>query len=209
MRARSDQHGRRLVALHRAVRAAVVNPATFAVTLLVIRDVQIATFAVFGCFALLVLADFGGPRRARAAAYASTTVAGVALIALGTWASSSAAVGAVLMLAIGFALSFTGIFGSYLAAAQPALLLAFVLAVAIPAPVSSIPARLDGWLLAGAVSTLAGMFFWPWFERETLRKRAAEACVAMADLVEALRRNPPEGELTRLRDSARAKGDAA
>jgi uncharacterized membrane protein YccC len=209
MRARSDQHGRRLVALHRAVRAAMVNPATFAVTLLVIRDVQIATFAVFGCFALLVLADFGGPRRARAAAYAATTVAGVALIALGTSVSSSAAVGAVLMLAIGFSLSFAGVFGGYLAAAQPALLLAFVLAVAIPAPVSSIPARLDGWLLAGGVSTLAGVFFWPWFERETLRRRAAEACLAMADLVEGLRRDPPEGELTRLRESARTTVDAA
>jgi hypothetical protein len=38
------------VALHRATRAAVVNPAVFALTLLVIRDLQVATFAVFGCF---------------------------------------------------------------------------------------------------------------------------------------------------------------
>jgi len=43
----------RRVALHRSVRAAIVIPATFAVSLLVIRDLQVATFAVFGCFALL------------------------------------------------------------------------------------------------------------------------------------------------------------
>lgn len=54
------------VALHRATRAAVVNPIVFAVTLLVIHDLQVATFAVFGCFGLLVMADFGGSRRPRA-----------------------------------------------------------------------------------------------------------------------------------------------
>ncbi|HXA29777.1 MAG TPA: FUSC family protein [Candidatus Angelobacter sp.] len=194
---------RRLVALHRAVRAAVVNPATFAVCLLVIRDVQLATFAVFGCFALLVMADFGGPRRQRAAAYLATAGVGVAVIALGTSVSFSAASGAVLMLAVGFVLSFGGVFGGYLAAAQPALLLAFVLAVAIPAPVASIPARLEGWLLAGGVSTLAGVFFWPRFERETLRRGAAEACRAVADLVEALRRDPQPEALQQRADAAR------
>ena len=56
----------RRVALHRALRAAIVNPAVFAFTLLVIRNLQVATFAVFGCFGLLVMADFGGPRRPRA-----------------------------------------------------------------------------------------------------------------------------------------------
>jgi hypothetical protein len=37
----------RRVALHRATRAAIVNPAVFALSLLVIRDLQVATFAVF------------------------------------------------------------------------------------------------------------------------------------------------------------------
>ncbi|HEV7680348.1 MAG TPA: FUSC family protein [Candidatus Dormibacteraeota bacterium] len=189
--------------MHRSLRAAVVNPATFAVTLLVIGNVQLSTFAVFGCFALLVMADFGGPRRARAVAYLAATLAGAAAVTLGTAASSSAAAATLLMLAIGFALSFADVFGGYLTAARPALLLAFVLAVSIPAGVAAIPARVAGWLLAGAVSTLAGVFFWPWFERETLRRRAADACLAAADLVEAMLSDAPGDELTRRRDAAR------
>jgi hypothetical protein len=192
----------RVVALHRSVRAAVVNPAVFAVTLLVFRNLQVATFAVFGCFALLVMADFGGRRPARAVAYVSATLAGAALIALGTWVSANAAVGSVIMLAVGFTVAFAGVFGGYLAAAQSALLLAFVLAVAIPGPVSAIPARMAGWLLAGAVSTLAGLFLWPWFERIALHKRAADACLAVADLIVALRRSGTEDQLPALRTTA-------
>ena len=193
----------RLVALHRAVRAAIVPPATFAFTLLVIRDAQVATFAIFGCFALLVMADFGGPRRARAVAYVATTFVGAALVALGTALSPSLAAGAAVMLVVGFALAMTGVFGGYLAASQTPLLLAFVLAVTIPASASAIPTRVAGWMLAGAVSTLAGVFFWPWFERLTLRRHAAEACMAVADLVDAMRRTEAD-ELAQRQDSARA-----
>jgi uncharacterized membrane protein YccC len=185
----------RRVALHRAARAAIVNPAVFAVTLLVIRDLQVATFAVFGCFGLLVMADFGGPRRARAIAYLVTTLAGAALVALGTAVSFSAAAAATVMLVIGFVLSFASVFGGYIAAAQTALLLAFVLSASVAAPFSAIPTRLAGWLLAGAVSTLAGVFFWPWFEHASLRKRAAEACVAVAELVAAVRRGRASEQL--------------
>ena len=194
----------RLVALHRAVRAAIVNPAIFAVSLLVIHNLQVATFAVFGCFALLVMADFGGRRPARAVAYVAATIAGAALVALGTAVSPNAGVGAAVMLVVGFTLAFAGVFGGYLAAAQTALLLAFVLAVSIPAPVTAIPTRVGGWVFAGAVSTLAGVFFWPWFERVNLRRRAAEACRAVAELVQALRRSPADDQLGHRREAARA-----
>ena len=192
------------VALHRATRAAIVNPAVFAFSLLVIRDVQVATFAVFGCFGLLVMADFGGPRRTRAVAYAAATLAGAALVALGSAVSFSAAVAAIVMLAIGFTLSFASVVGGYVAASQTALLLAFVLSASVSAPVSAIPTRLAGWLLAGVVSTLAGVFFWPWFEHASLRKRAAEACVAVADLVAAVRRDPADELVAGYAQSARA-----
>lgn len=184
----------RLVALRRAVRAAIVPPATFAVALLVIRDVQVATFALFGCFALLVLADFGGRRRPRAVAYASTALGGAALVVLGTAVSPSLLAGGLLMLVIGFAIAVAGAFGGYLAAAQNALLLAFVLAVTLPAGDAAIPGRIAGWVLAGAISTLAGVFFWPTFERAQLRQRAATACTAVAELVEGeLRRSSADG----------------
>jgi uncharacterized membrane protein YccC len=194
----------RRAAVRRAVRVAIVNPATFAVSLLVIGDLQVATFAVFGCFALLVMANFGGNRGPRVRAYIGATLAGAVLLSLGTWVSSSAALGVTVMLLVGVALSFSGVFGGYVTAAQTALLLAFVLAVSIPATVSAIPARVEGWVLAGAVATLAGVFFWPWFERVTLREQAADACRVVAQLVDAARHHPTDEQVTRLRRQARA-----
>jgi uncharacterized membrane protein YccC len=200
--------GSRLVALHRAARAAVVVPVTFAFSLLIIRDVQFTTFAVFGCFALLVMANFGGNRRPRAIAYVVTTLAGAVLVALGTLVSPHAPVGAVVMLVVGFALSFASVFGGYLVAAQTALLLAFVLSVSISAPAAAAPARIGGWMLAGTVSTLAGLFVWPWFERTGLRRRAAEACAMAADLVEALHAGRSADGLSSLQGRTRTAMDA-
>src|SRR5437588_1660825 len=107
-----------LASLRRAARAVLVIPPTFAFALLVIRDAQVTTFTVFGCFALLVLADYGGPRRARAVAYAVTTLVGVALVALGTLASATTWLAVLLMLVVAFAVQFVSVFGSYAAAAQ-------------------------------------------------------------------------------------------
>ncbi|HEX4579838.1 MAG TPA: FUSC family protein [Candidatus Dormibacteraeota bacterium] len=193
----------RVPVLHRAVRAAIVVPSLFAFSLLVIRDLNVATFTVFGSVALLVLADFGGRRRPRAAAYAAATLAGAALVTLGTVVSPNAVVAAAVMLAVGFTLSFAGVFGGYIPAAQTALLLSFVLAASIPATLSAVPARVGGWILAGAVATIAGVFFWPWFEQVMLHKRAAEACVAVADLVAAERENEQVGRSATLMQAAR------
>src|SRR5579859_298750 len=112
-----------LAALRRATRAAIVIPAAFAFAKIVIGDLQVATFVSFGCFALLVMADFGGPRIPRALAYIGTVFAGSVLITAGTLASPIAWVGALVMLIVGFCIQFSGIFGSYVAAAQTALLL--------------------------------------------------------------------------------------
>jgi uncharacterized membrane protein YccC len=173
--------------LRRAARAALVIPAVFALAKFVIGDPQVMLFAAFGCFALLVLADFGGVRRPRAVAYLTTTLMGAALIALGTLASPFVGAATLAMLLAGFCIQFVSVFGGYAAAAQPALLLSFVLAVSVPAPSVATGGRLFGWLIAGLASTLASLVLWPRFERVALRRSAALACVALADLVEAQR----------------------
>ena len=165
-------------------------PAVFALTKLAFGDVQLATFAAFGCFAHLVMADFGGPRRPRAIAYVSTTLVGAVLILLGTLASPIALVAAVSMCLAGFCIQFVGVFGSYAAAAQTALQLAFVLAVSVQVPATAAGGRVAGWLLAGAISVVAGVFLWPRFERLTLRREAASACRALAALIAAERHGP-------------------
>src|SRR2546427_8017439 len=73
--------------LRRAARAALVMPATFAVARFAVGDPQLTTFVAFGCFALMVMADFGGLRRPRAIAYLATTLVGAALLTLGTLAT--------------------------------------------------------------------------------------------------------------------------
>ena len=185
--------------LRRAARAALVMPAAFAFAQFVIGNGQLTTFVAFGCFALLVMADFGGLRGPRALAYAAATGIGAVLIALGTLASVSPWLGAFVMLLVGLAVSFAGVFGGYASAAQTALLLAFVLAVTISAPPAALALRLAGWLIAGAVSGLSAVFLWPRFERVALHRQAASACRALAALIEAQRSRAASPDLAQAR----------
>ena len=185
-------------------------PAVFAFAQFVIRNQQLTTFAAFGCFALLVMADFGGLRGPRALAYAAAIGVGVVLVTLGTLASASPWVGAPVMLLVGLAVSFAGVFGGYASAAQTALLLAFVLAVAIPAPPAALAPRLVGWLIAGALSGLAGVFLWPRFEQVALHQQAASACRALATLIEAQRSRAASPDLAQVQvREAQALAEAA
>jgi uncharacterized membrane protein YccC len=194
-------HDAGLLSLRRASRAAVLMPVLFAVALLGTHDVQLTTFVGFGAFALVVLADFGGPAPSRVGAYVVTALVGALLIAAGTLAGPVAWVAALSMLAAGFAIQFAGVFGGYAASAQSALLLAFVLAVSVPAPSGVVPARVEGWLLASVGATVAALVLWPHRERQALGERAAAACHALAALIES-RRDGGGGAAVRRREEA-------
>ena len=176
-------------------------PAVFAVADKAIQDPQTATFAAFGSFAMLVLADFGGSLRARFVAYVTLACAGAIFVVLGTLCSRNAWLAAAAMAVVGFAVLFSGVIDGYLAAAGTAALLSFVLPVTVPAPLSAIPARLEGWALAAAAAICAHLLLWPARSRETLRKLAARACAALAELAEA--------ELARDGPAVGARADAA
>jgi uncharacterized membrane protein YccC len=191
-----------LAAFRRASRAALVASSVFAFAQLVLHDVQFTTFVVFGCFALIVLADFGGLRRPRAMAYIGATLVGALFVALGSAVSVTPWEAALAMFAIGFSVQFASVFGSYAAVAQPALLLSFVLAASIAAPDSAIGSRVAGWCVAGVLATLAGVFLWPRFERDTLRKQAAAACRALAALITAEREGVAQAEMAARRTEA-------
>jgi uncharacterized membrane protein YccC len=179
-----------LVALRRAARAALVIPLAVVLGQYVVGDPQNLIFIVFGCFALLVMADFSGPLPKRSLAYLATTLAGAILVALGTLASPAAVSAVLVMLVVGFALAFTSIFGGYVATARTGLLLAFVISLSLPGPPSAIPARVGGLMLAGLLSTLAAALLWPRTEHAGLPKRAAAAIVAVAEVVRLLHRGP-------------------
>ena len=171
---------RGFAALRRATRAAIIMPAMFALGDKVIGNPQLATFAAFGSFAMLLLVDFGGPMAERLQAQAALAVTGGVFVCVATLASQTAWLAAVAMAVVGFVVIFAGAVSSVLAGATTALLLAFILPVSLAAPVSAVPDRLAGWGMAGGVALAATAFLWPAPARDRLRGAAAAACRALA-----------------------------
>jgi hypothetical protein len=165
-----------LAALRRAGRAAIVMPAMLALSEKVIDDATVATFAAFGSLAMLLFVAFGGTMRERLQAQIALILTGAVFICLGTLAGQAVWLAAIGMFIAGFAVLFAGAVSSVLAGASTALLLGFILPVTLPGPVSSIPARLSGWLLAGAASLVAIVLLWPAPAQDPLRAPLVRAC---------------------------------
>src|SRR6201985_467973 len=95
----------------RAIRATVVIPSLFAITDKVIGDPQMALFATFGGFATLIIAGFTGSRRTLLTAHLGLAVAGSLVLIIGTLASGSTWLAALVTVPIAFAIFFAGIGG--------------------------------------------------------------------------------------------------
>ena len=174
------QRDRGFAALRRATRTAIIMPAMFALGDKVIGNPQVATFAAFGSFAMLLLVDFGGPMTERLQAQAALAVTGGVFVCLATLASQAAWLAAVAMTVAGFGVIFAGVVSSVLAGATTALLLAFILPVSLAAPASAVPGRLAGWGMAAGAALVATALLWPAPARDRLRGAAAAACRALA-----------------------------
>jgi uncharacterized membrane protein YccC len=173
-------HDRGLSALRRAGRTAIVLPIAFAVGDKVIGNPELATFAAFGSFAMLLLVDFGGPMRERLTAEAALALACAVLICAGTLASRNPWLAAAAMALVAFAVLFAGVVSSVLAGASTTLLLAFILPVSLAGSASTIPDRLAGWGMASAAALVAIWVLWPAPARDPLRGAAVTACRALA-----------------------------
>jgi uncharacterized membrane protein YccC len=165
----------------RAVRATIVIPCLFALTFKVIGDAQMALFAVFGGFAQLVTVTFGGTRRDKALAHLGLAVAGTLTVIIGTLASGSAWLAALVTIPVAFAIYFAGSAGPNAAAGVTPCLFAFVLPIASTGTVSVLPSRIEGWLLASAASTLAVLLLSPRPPGDRLRAQAAKLATVLAD----------------------------
>lgn len=174
------RHDPGYAALRRATRTAIVMPLLFAFCSIVLRDPQVATFAAFGSFAMLMLVDFAGPMRERLQAQLGLAVTGAVFVCLGTLASRPVWLAVAGMAVVAFAVLFAGTVSSVLASASTSLLLAFILPVTLPGTVDSIPPRLLGWGLAAVVGFVAIAVLWPAPAREPLRAPAAAAARALA-----------------------------
>ena len=142
---------------------------------------------------MLVLVDFSGPPKSRFLAYLSLAASGAVLVVVGSLCSRNAWLAAAAMAVVGFGILFSGVINGYFAAGGTSAVLAFILPVAIPAPVSAIPWRLAGWGLAAGASICAVMLIWPPRGGGTLRRDAARACRALADLAGSRLRGRPGG----------------
>jgi uncharacterized membrane protein YccC len=206
------QRDRGFAALRRAARTAIIMPALFAVGDKVIGNPQLATFAAFGSFAMLLLVDFGGPMAERLQAQAALAVTGGVFVCLATLASQTVWLAAVSMAVVGFGVIFAGVVSSVLAGATTALLLAFILPVSLAAPASAVPDRLAGWGMAAGVALVAVALLWPAPARDRLRGAAAAACRALAPRLRAgvaYLLSGMDEQFARDRDHAAAQADQA
>ena len=150
----------RFAGLARATRAAIVVPALMALALRVIGQPTMAGTAVFGTFAHLVLVSYAADGATRSAQAALLTATGAVAIALGVLASPYPVASVAAAAAAGFLAERAAVDGGRIAPIRTAVLLVFMLSVAMPAPAVSALSALAGWLLAGLVAQPALRLLW-------------------------------------------------
>jgi uncharacterized membrane protein YccC len=169
----------------RAARATIIIPALLALTDKGIADMQMATFAAFGGFATLIIANFGGKRRDKLIAHAGLAVTGSLALIIGTLVSGVAWLAAVVTIPVAFAIFFGGVIGPNAASGTTAALFAYVLPVASMGGASTIPIRLGGWWLASTAGTAAVLLLSPRTPGDRLRTAAATLAAELATRVKA------------------------
>jgi Fusaric acid resistance protein-like len=170
----------------RAIRATIVIPGVFALTDVVIGNLQMAIFAAFGGFSTLVLTTFSGTRRDKLTAHLGLALTGTLLVAIGTVVSRSTVVAAIATVPVAFAVFFAGVGGPNAAAGVTGALLAYVLPAASVGTVSMIPDRLAGWWLASITGTLAVLALSPPSPANRLHASATKLASALADEIDAI-----------------------
>jgi hypothetical protein len=153
-------HEKSLTGVARSARTALVVPSLFALGLVVIKQPELAGFAVFGTFAHLVSVNYDPEGTARFAQSAMLTLLGAFMIGLGTLVSGTAWLAVAGAGAAGFVSELPAVAGGRIAVIRRALLLSFMLAVATPAPSGSVFPYLAGWLTAGVIAQPALLVIW-------------------------------------------------
>jgi uncharacterized membrane protein YccC len=178
-------HDPGLATVKRSVCAAVVVPAIFAISRAITSDGQVALFASFGSFALMLFVSIPGTRSDKLRHYLALVAAGALLIVAGSLCSNNDALAIAGMAVAAFVVLFAGVLSPTAALGSTYLLLAFVLPVNVPVPPGQIPARLAGWALAAAAALPVILLVWarPWYD--TRRAALATAAERLAGLVQA------------------------
>jgi uncharacterized membrane protein YccC len=164
----------------RAVRAAIGATVAFYLGWIVIDDAVLAVFATLSVIGLLVLADFGGDLRRQARTYVLATAVAAALVALGTVVSEHTFAAAGLLFVVALCVSLSTAVGRNVALGANGVLLFFLVACAVPAPLGALGSRVSGVVLGGGISLLVALTIWPQRPRDRLRPALADAIDMLA-----------------------------
>jgi len=169
----------------RMLRAVLVIPSLFALTLEGFGNLQMALFAAFGAFASLVMASFGGSRRDKLTAHLGLAVIGSLGLIIGTAVNGIAWLAVLVTIPVTFGIFFAGVAGPNAASGVTAALLPYVLPVATPGTISMIPDRLAGWWLASVVSAAVVLLIPAPSPGDRLRAAAADSARTLGAQLEA------------------------
>jgi uncharacterized membrane protein YccC len=169
--------------LRKAGRAAIVVPCLLAFGLYVLHDDSVATYAVFGGFVALVFADYGGPPRRRAVAYATMIVLGDVVIGLGAVLATVHVLGAIGMFVVVFVATYATVFGGYTALHVAPVALAYSLSVLQPLDDLAIGDRLAGWTIGGTAALVAALVMWPTDRRAGVTSAASTLAGQLAGIL--------------------------
>jgi uncharacterized membrane protein YccC len=170
-----------LVAIKRAARVTLAACVTFYFSLYVLKDAQMATFAVFGCIALGALSEVRGEPWRRTRTYGAALVAGIVLVTLGTLLAVTTWAAVAGMLVVGFAIAYAGAGGPRVVGAANGLQLLYILPSFPPYAPESLGSRLIGLILGVGLLAIADRVLWPPPVPKPFRHRLAEAIRAVHD----------------------------
>jgi uncharacterized membrane protein YccC len=169
----------------RALRAVLVVPSLFALTYEGFGNLQMALFAAFGGFASLIFAAFGGTRRDKLTAHFMLALVGSVALIIGTAVSGITWLAVIVTIPVACGIFFAGVAGPNAASGVTAALLPYVLPVATPGGVGTIPDRLAGWWLASVVSTAVVLAIAAPSPGDRLRAAAAKSARTLGAHLEA------------------------
>src|SRR5690348_11034929 len=169
----------------RTLRAVLVIPPLFALTYEGFGNLQMALFAAFGGFASLIFAAFGGTRRDKLVAHFMLALIGSVALIIGTAVSGITWLAVVVTIPVACGIFFAGVAGPNAASGVTAALLPYVLPVATPGGIGTMPDRLAGWWLASAVSTAVVLAIPAPSPGDRLRAAAARSARTLAAHLEA------------------------
>ncbi len=178
-RHRVDPEGR---AWRNAVRGVACSVPLFAVY----ATVGFTTWAPWAFIGTLntLFPDIGGPKGPRVRTAAQLLVGSAIAVFLGAVAADSAPVLVVSMFVVAFAAAFVGVCSPYLAAAGTSILLVFLLSAGTPTDASEAGWRAVNVIIGCALAAAAIIWLAPAPPRRRTEPALAQACRAIADLIE-------------------------